>query len=68
MRSSSEWSQLNLKFYKASFAVKSCSDTFPGQVRSGRVMSNSVDSDNRATTAQVQMNLATRAELGNKSD
>ena len=53
-------------FYKASFAVKSCFDTFPSWVGWGRVRSDGVDSDNRATKAQVQMNLPTRAELGNR--
>ena len=33
-------------------------------VRSGRM--DGVNSDNRATSAQVQMNLPTRAELGKK--
>ena len=37
-----------------------------GLVGSGWVGSNGVDSDNRATSAQVQMKLQTRAELGKK--
>ena len=43
---------------KASFALKSCFDTFP--VGFGRVR----NSDNRANSAQLQTKLTTKAELG----
>ena len=46
-------------------AVKSFFETFPGRVRIGWVRPDGVDSD-RANSAQVQMNFATRAERGNK--
>ena len=36
-----------------------------GWVGSGQVRLDSVDIDNRATSAHVQMKLPTRAELGN---
>jgi hypothetical protein len=38
------------------------------RVRSGRVRSDDGNTDNRANSAQVQLNLPTRAELGNNTN
>ena len=48
-----------------SFTEKCFKKTFPGRVRSGQVRSDNGNSDNRANSVQVQINLPTRAELGN---
>ena len=48
--------------FHLSFAVKSCFVTFPGCQQVGL---DDWNSDNRANSAQVQLNLPTRAELGN---